>query len=104
VRVDVDIDGGAAWSGKPVNIQVIRPGKPAPTLAKVVKRLVPRADQAPISFTVDVDVAKGQWMFLRITDPTQQPDGPMPAAYAAGGRVIGYTSPFFFQPPAGPTQ
>ena len=100
VRVDVDLAGGAAWTGKPVTIQVIRPGRGAPTLATVVKTFVPRPDRPPISFTVDVDVADGQWMFLRITDPTKEPDGPMPAKYAAGGRVIGYTSPFFFQAPA----
>ncbi|MDX6287934.1 MAG: hypothetical protein QOG53_3419 [Frankiales bacterium] len=100
LTVEVDFDGGAAWAGKPVTIQVIRPGRPAPTLAKVVKTFVPRPDRPPIRFTVDVDIAQGQWMFLRITDPTNEPDGPMPAKYAAGGRVIGYTSPFFFTPPA----
>jgi hypothetical protein len=97
ISVLLDVDGGAAWPAqKRLIVEVIRPGANAPTLAKAVEVIVPGPDDPPIAFDVDVDLADGTWMFLRITDPDSAAHPLATGDYIAHGRAVAYTSPWFF--------
>ncbi len=98
VTVQLDFDAGTEWVGKAITIEVIRPGPAAPTLAMVLANVaVPGPGDPPISFGVDVDIADGDWMFLRITDPLRPPHELATAPYRSHGGAIAYTSPWFFR-------
>jgi hypothetical protein len=115
VRFDLDIDMGPTGYGRPLKLQVLRPGSEGPTLAheQDIRLLPPSAPV--ISVTLPVDVSDGTWALLRVTDPAQPADDGTPAPFAAAGRAIAYASPFWFEPagaagaapapaPAGPAQ
>ena len=98
VTIDVDIDAGPAWYGKPLVIQVIRPGRRAPTLTESSDVTVPAPEQPTIRIVVDVDIDDGDWLFLRITDPERPADPRATPEYASAGGAVAYTSPFFLTP------
>ena len=102
VHFDVDLDRGPNWYGRKLRVQVVRPGTGDAVLAMEKEVALPAARQAPIRLTVPVDVAEGPWAFLRITDPTGPAQPGTPAPFAAAGRAIAYTSPFWFDPDAAP--
>jgi hypothetical protein len=95
VLVEVDLDHGAGWRGRRLGVQVLRPGRPAPTLAAAVEVTVPGPDEPVVSFEVDIDRDDGAWVVLRVTDPDQPAHPDDPAEYAALGRGIAYTSPWW---------
>jgi hypothetical protein len=95
VRIQVDLDRGRQWWGRRLNVQVLRPGQRIPTLAAALDVLVPSPDDPVIAFEVDLDPAEGDWLVLRVSDPSQPADPPAPAHYAPLGRGIAYTSPFW---------
>ncbi len=95
VSVLLDIDRGEEWSGKHLIVEVIRPGATDATLAAVIPVTIPAANDPPISFTVDADRADGDWMFLRITDPSLEADPLATDAYKPHGRAVAYASPWF---------
>jgi hypothetical protein len=94
VRIKLDIDRGPDWAGKKLYVQVIGPGRDDPTLLDVVPIRVPRPHQPVISFEVK---PKGDWMFLRITDPARpcDPLGEAPFEDATYGGACAYASPWF---------
>jgi len=93
--VEVDLDRGTAWRGRPLVAQVLRPGRPVPTLAAAVEVRVPGPDEPVIAFEVELDRADGDWVVLRISDPSEPADPRAPAAYADLGRGIAYASPWW---------
>jgi hypothetical protein len=74
---------------------VIGPGKDDPRLLDVIPVHVPRADQPVIEFDVK---PKGDWLFLRITDPKRPNDplGHAPFEDSTYGGATAYASPWFF--------
>lgn len=101
IEFALDIDKGTEWTGHGLRVQVLQTGAPLPTIVHELDVVVPGADQPAITFTVPIERAIGDWVVLRITDPTQPaderaPDGP----YAEAGRAIAYPSPFFLNYPA----
>lgn len=98
VTVVLDFDAGPAWVGRPITIEVIRPGTSVPTLAAVLER-VPVPRKKPISFRLPVDIADGDWMFLRITDPDRAPHELSTEPYRSHGGALAYASPWFFRAP-----
>lgn len=101
VEVRLDFDAGPDWVGRPITIEVIRPGTGTPTLALVLENVaVPDPSQLPITFDVDVDAADGDWMFLRITDPARPPHELSSEPYTSHGGALAYASPWFFSAPA----
>lgn len=94
VRFDVDLDAGSEWHGRRVRVQVVRPGTDEPTLALEQEITLPSLAKV----TVPVDVEDGRWAFVRITDPTKPADEGTPAPFAAAGRAVAYSSPFWFDP------
>ena len=98
VTFNLDVDRGPQWWGKRLSVQVLRPGTLMPTVVHAQDIVVPRDDEPIISFSAPVDVADGEWVFLRITDPAEKADGRADATYASFGNALAYTSPFFITP------
>ena len=66
-----------------------------PTLAATVEAPLPRPDEPVIAFEVDLDPADGDWVVLRVSDPSEPPDTRATGRWAQLGRGIAYTSPFW---------
>jgi hypothetical protein len=95
VLVELDLDRGEAWRGRRLNVQILRPGRPVPTLAAAVDVVLPGPDEPVIAFEVDLDRADGDWVVLRVSDPGEPADPRAPAGYAGLGRGIAYASPWW---------
>ncbi|MEV4509720.1 CehA/McbA family metallohydrolase [Dactylosporangium sp. NPDC049525] len=94
VRFALDLDRGPEWNGKPIRIQVLRPGTTAPTVADVIDTV---ANQV-VRFTVPLDVAMGNWVVLRVSDPTQPNPSPGPNGHPCNDFGLAYSSPWWLQP------
>jgi len=90
----LDLDRGAEWTGMPLNVQVLRPGAMAPTVADVV----PFTAGDPVAFTVPLDVTDGDWVLLRVSDPTQLNETPGPPGHPCNELGVAYTSPWWLEP------
>jgi hypothetical protein len=91
VRFDVDVDRGAGWEGKPLRVQVLRPGP-------VVPEMVAAADVLSgevASVTVSLDAADGDWVVVRISDPARRNGTPGPHGHPCNDLGIAYASPFW---------
>ncbi|WP_157361886.1 CehA/McbA family metallohydrolase domain-containing protein [Haloechinothrix halophila] len=108
VRFALDIDKGREWQGRTLLMQVMQTGDPLPTLTHQVEFRVPGPDEPAVAVTVPVSRDDGDWVVLRVTDPSRSADDraqPYPA-YRAAGRAVAYASPFFLvendEPPTSP--
>jgi hypothetical protein len=100
VRIQVDLDRGQGWWGRRLNLQVLRPGSRLPALAAAIDVTLPRPDEPVIALEVDLDPGEGDWLVLRVSDPSQPADPRATGQYARLGRGIAYTSPFWLEPPS----
>jgi hypothetical protein len=98
-RIQVDLDRGESWWGRRLNVQVLRPGPRLPALAAAIDVRLPSPDEPVIAFEVDLDPGEGDWVVLRVSDPSQPADPRATGQYAQLGRGIAYTSPFWLTPP-----
>ena len=96
----LDVDRGQEWWGRPLHVQVLQTGRPAPTVVHEHAFVVPSDSEPVVRFTAPVDVEDGRWLVLRVTDAAQEGDGRAPAGYEERGGAIAYTSPFFLDPDA----
>jgi hypothetical protein len=94
VRFLVDVNRGPVWEGKPLRIQVLRPGTSAPTVVHVVDVL----SNTVADFTIPLNVADGNWVVLRISDPSLPNGSPGPAGHPCNDFGVAYTSPWWLQP------
>ncbi|MFV2085709.1 CehA/McbA family metallohydrolase [Micromonospora sp. LOL_021] len=94
VRFQVDLDRGAVWDGKPLRIQVLRPGTSVPTVVDVVDTVAGSVAE----FTVPLDVADGDWVVLRVSDPELANPTPGPAGHPCNDFGVAYSSPWWLQP------
>lgn len=94
VRFLLDLDRGSAWDGKPLRVQVLRPGTSVPTVVDVVDTV----NGAVADFTVPLDAADGNWVVLRISDPSQPNGTPGPAGHPCNDFGVAYTSPWWLRP------
>ena len=94
VRFALDIDRGPDWAGKPLHVQVLRPGSRAPEVADVIETEAGRVTE----FTVPLDVEDGNWVVLRVSDPTQANASPGPSGHAANDWGVAYSSPWWLIP------
>lgn len=97
VLVELDLDRGEPWWGRTLSVQVLRPGRPMPALAAAVEVPLPRGDEPVTAFEVDLDPADGDWVVLRISDPSAPADPRATGRFADLGRGIAYTSPFWLR-------
>ena len=101
LRVELDVDRGESWWGRPLSVQVLRPGHPLPAVAAVAAVTVPRPDEPVASFAVDLDAADGLWVVLRVSDPAVPADPRAPGRWASFGEAVAYASPFWLEPGPG---
>ncbi|MEV0217445.1 CehA/McbA family metallohydrolase [Micromonospora sp. ALFpr18c] len=94
VRFLLDLDRGSAWDGKPLRIQVLRPGSSAPTVVDVIDTVNGRVTD----FTVPLTVTDGDWVVLRISDPSLPNGTPGPAGHPCNDFGVAYTSPWWLRP------
>ena len=100
VTFTLDIDRGPGWVGPPLRVQVLRTGRPLPTVV-AESDITVAGPTAPLpTVTVDLDPADGRWVFLRVTDPSQPADGRATTdPYRGAGKAIAYSSPWWFANP-----
>ncbi len=104
----VDGDRTEPAIGKPgtqLILQVLQRGDPLPSILAQIPVTVPRADQPVIRAEVQVDTAAGRWVLLRLCDPAREYEGPEPERfpqYAAAGRGVVYSSPWYLEPEFAP--
>jgi hypothetical protein len=94
VRFTLDLACDASWTGRPLTVQVLRPGTDVPTVADVVAIAVGDV----VRFDVPLDVADGDWVLLRVSDPAQANATPGPDGHACNDLGIAYTSPWWLEP------
>ena len=102
VKVELDLNRGTGWAGRPLVAQLLQTGRPLPTIVHEQAFVVPRDDQPVVSFTAPIDVEDGRWVVLRIVDAEQEVDDRGPAAFNASGGAIAYAAPFFLDPDQAP--
>jgi hypothetical protein len=94
VQFVVDLDRGPVWDGKPLHIQVLRPGSDSPAVADVIETV----SGDLVQFTVPLDVADGPWVVLRVSDPAEPNGTPGPAGHPCNDFGVAYTSPWWLEP------
>ncbi len=94
VRFTVDLARDAEWLGRRLDVQVLRPGSSVPEVVDVV----PFTVGDPVSFAVPLDHSDGDWVVLRVSDPTQPNGTPGPAGHPCNDLAIAYTSPWWLDP------
>lgn len=94
VRFHVDLAGGLGDPGRPLLVQVLRPGTDVPEIAHTAEVRTGTVS----SFEADVDVADGRWVLLRVTDRAKPADRRATPAYRPLGGAVAYASPFFLDP------
>lgn len=94
VEFAVDIAGGPEWTGRRVNVQVLRPDVPVPAVVDVVEARCGEVAR----FTVPMAIDDGHWALLRVADPEALNSTPGPVNHPANNSAIAYTSPWFLQP------
>lgn len=94
--IELDIDRGSEWVGRPLVAQVLASGRPLPHVLATVPFTVPGPSDPVVTFTTPVD-ADDRWLVLRITDPSKPADGRADALYKSFGQAIAYASPFFIE-------
>lgn len=94
VRFLLDLDRGSGWDGKPLRIQVLRPGTSVPTVVDVIDIV----SGTVADFTVPLDASDGNWVVLRISDPSVPNGTPGPSGHPCNDFGVAYTSPWWLQP------
>lgn len=98
VLLKVDIDGGPAWEGRTVGLQVLSAGSFLPEVAHQ-ESVTLRSGSGPHVVRVPADVDDTRYLIVRITDPTKPVDGRASGELASLGGAIGYASPLYLEPP-----
>lgn len=93
VRFHLDVDRGASWRGKRLHAQVLRPGTEVPEVVDVV----PIRCGTVARFDVPLALTDGDWVVLRISDPTARNATPGPTGHACNDLGVAYASPFWLQ-------
>lgn len=94
VRFRLDLARDASWRGRPLHVQVLRPGTEVPEVAHVEEFHVGPV----VEFPVRLDVADGDWVLLRVSDPSQPNATPGPEGHPCNDLAIAYTSPWWLEP------
>jgi hypothetical protein len=96
VTFALDLERDDSWTGRTLHAQVLRPGTDAPEVADVVPFTVGDV----VRLQVPLDVADGDWVLLRVSDPSQANPTPGPVGHPCNDLGIAYTSPWWLDPAA----
>ncbi|MGK5680611.1 CehA/McbA family metallohydrolase [Actinoplanes sp. URMC 104] len=91
VTFRVDLDRGPEFADEPLCLQVLRPGTRAP---EVVEMQHLRAGEV-VKVTVPLDVEDGDWVVLRISDPSRDNPSPGPYGHPCNDFGLAYSSPWW---------
>jgi hypothetical protein len=91
VTFRIDLDPGPVLSERPLCLQVLRPGTHAPEVAG----LVHFTPGPVVEVTVPLDVADGDWVVLRVSDPALDNPTPGPEGHASNDFGLAYSSPWW---------
>ncbi|MBL7257251.1 PHP domain-containing protein [Actinoplanes sp. LDG1-01] len=91
VTFRVDLDPGPELAGRKLNLQVLRPGATAPEVVEM--RHLESGNV--LKFTVPLNVADGDWVVLRVSDPSRDNKSPGPAGHACNDLGLAYSSPWW---------
>ena len=80
------------WAGRSP-LQVLRPGGDVPSVPLVHDFLVGDV----VTVTVPLDLADGDWVLLRVADPSQPNATPGPEGHPGNELGIAYTSPWWLE-------
>lgn len=94
VRFALDLARDDEWQDRTLAVQVLRPGTEVPEVVAVQEFRVGDV----VRFTVPLDEADGEWVLLRISDPSQPNPTPGPDGHPCNDLGIAYTSPWWFDP------
>ncbi len=94
VRFLLDLDRGSVWDGKQLRIQVLRPGSSVPTVVDVIDLV----NGAVADFTVPLNANDGNWVVLRVSDPSIPNGTPGPSGHPCNDFGVAYTSPWWLRP------
>jgi hypothetical protein len=94
VRFALDLDRGPSWTGRPLQVQVLRPDVPTPAVADVVEVCCGQVAR----FDVPIDIEDGGWVVLRVADPEEPNDNPGPPGHPANNFALAYSSPWYLEP------
>ena len=94
VRFSLDLARDDDWLGLPLTVQVLRPGPEVPAVVEVV----PFAVGDLVRFEVPLDVGDGDWVVLRVSDPSRSNATPGPAGHPCNDLAVAYTSPWWLTP------
>jgi hypothetical protein len=98
VTFTLDVDRGPEWADQPLEIQVLRPGTEFPEVVHVEEVRAGSGDTSIIRFTVPLDAADGDWVVLRVADPTGTNNQLGPDGHPCNNLAIAYASPFWLEP------
>jgi hypothetical protein len=95
VTFALDLARDSEWRGRPLSVQVLRPGNDVPEVVDVID--FPVGDI--VRFKVKLNRADGDWVVLRISDPTSANATPGPEGHPCNDFGIAYTSPWWLEAP-----
>ncbi|WP_372729057.1 CehA/McbA family metallohydrolase [Nocardioides sp.] len=94
LTIQLDIARDGQWRGRPLACQVLRPGTTTPTVVHIEEFDVGDV----VEFQVPVDIEDGDWVVLRVSDPSQLNATPGPGGHPCNDLAIAYTSPWWLAP------
>jgi hypothetical protein len=95
VTFEVDLDRGPRRWGQPLQLQVLRPRTDGVDVVHI-EDLELRAFRGPVvRFRVDLDADEGEWVVLRVADPTAVNGRPGPPGHPGNCLAVAYASPFW---------
>lgn len=94
VEFVLDVDCGPSWTGRVLQVQVLRPAVPVPAVVELID--IRCGDPARMMVPLDID--DGSWTVLRLADPDVLNATPGPPDHPANNHAIAYTSPWFLEP------
>ena len=94
VRFRLDLARDRSWIGRDLEVQVLRPGNDVPEVADVI----PFKVGPVVDFTVPIRYGEGEWICLRIADPSEPNASPGPDGHPCNNAGIAYTSPWYLNP------
>jgi hypothetical protein len=94
VEFVLDVECVPSWTGRVLQVQVLRPNTPVPAVADVAE--VRCGDVT--RFTVSMSIEAGNWTVLRLADPDIPNATQGPPNHPANNHAIAYTSPWFLRP------
>ncbi|GGO68839.1 CehA/McbA family metallohydrolase [Nocardioides deserti] len=93
VTFELDLARDREWRGRPLTVQVLRPGTEVPEVVRVVDFEVGPV----VRFRLPLDLADGNWVLLRVADPAERNATPGPDGHPGNDLGIAYTSPWWIE-------